>query len=122
MGANGSGLMTNMTEPHNGRYPFITPFIKLHNCDTYEGEFLTGGNHGHGIYTWSDGTRYEGEYLDSKNRGRDIETLSDRSRHEVEYCNVVKSAKKTPCVVYLVVGFVVLSLIVYFGISLFYFF
>ena len=101
---------------------FLHHLIQLHNGDTYEGEFLNGGNHGHDIYTWSDGTRYEGEYLDSKNRGRGIETLSDGSRHEVEYCNGVKSAKKTPCVVYLVVGFVVLSLIVYFGISLFYFF
>ena len=57
-GSNGSGVMANMVEPHNGRYPLI----KLHNVDTYEGEFLNGGKHGHGIYTWSDGTRYEGEY------------------------------------------------------------
>jgi hypothetical protein len=47
-------------------------------------------------------------------------TLPDGIRHEVEYSNGVKSSKKTPCVVNLVVGFVVLSLIVYFGISFFY--
>jgi hypothetical protein len=39
-------------------------------------------------------------------------TLSDGNRHEVEYCNGLKSSKKTPYVVDLVVGFVVLSLIV----------
>jgi len=28
--------------------------LQLHNGDTYEGEFLNGKKHGHGIYTWSD--------------------------------------------------------------------
>ena len=53
------------------------------------------------------------------------------SRHEVEYCNGVRSVKETPCeiglnkllsvLVGIVINFVVLSLIVYFGISFFYF-
>ena len=121
--ANGSSVMANRAEPRNGRYPLI----KLHNGDTYEGEFLNGKRHGHGIYTWSDGTRYEGEYRDNQKHGRGIETSSDGSRHEVEYCDGVKSAKKTPCAIDLdkltsfLVGIVVLSLTVYFGISLFYF-
>ena len=127
-GANGSGVMANMTEPRNGRYPLI----KLHNGDTYEGEFLNGAKHGHGIYTWSDGTRYEGEYRSGVKHGRGIETLSDGSRHKVEFRNgkMVKSAKEIPCAIDVeqlpsaVIGFVifvVLSLIVYFGISFFYF-
>ena len=81
-GANGSGMMTNTMEPHNGRYPLI----KFH-----------GKKHGQVIYIWSDGTRYEGKYRDNKKHGGDIETLSNGSRHEVEYCDGVKSAKETPC-------------------------
>ena len=80
-GANGSSVMVNMADPRNESYPLI----KLHNGDTYEGEFLSGGKHGHGIYTGSDVTRYEGEYHDNKEHGRSIETLSDVNRHEVEY-------------------------------------
>ncbi len=94
-GANGSSVMANRAEPRNGRYPLI----KLHNGDTYEGEFLNGKKHRHGIYTWSDGTRFEGEYRDNKKHGHGIYTWSDGSRHEVEYCDGVKSAKETQCAI-----------------------
>ena len=77
--------------------------------------------HRHGRYTWSDGKKYEGEFRDSKQHGRGIMTFSDGSRQEVEHCNGVRSAKKTPCAVDLVVGFAILSLLVYFGITFFYF-
>ncbi len=32
------------------------PLIKIHG-DTYEGEWLNGDMHGHGIYTWASGER-----------------------------------------------------------------
>ncbi len=46
---NGNGEMTQ----RNGKLPLI----KSDNGDAYEGEWLNGKQHGHGIYTWANGSR-----------------------------------------------------------------
>jgi hypothetical protein len=33
------------------------PLVKYGNGNAYEGEWLHGKRHGHGIYTWADGER-----------------------------------------------------------------
>ena len=33
------------------------PLIRLDDGNAYEGEWLNGKMHGHGIFTWPDGTR-----------------------------------------------------------------
>jgi hypothetical protein len=33
------------------------PLVKCGNGDAYEGEWLNGKQHGHGIFTWADGER-----------------------------------------------------------------
>jgi hypothetical protein len=35
----------------------ILPLVELDNGATYEGEWLNGKRHGHGIYTWASGER-----------------------------------------------------------------
>ena len=46
------------------------PLIKLHNGNTYQGEWRNGKMHGHGIYTWTTGDRFEGDWRDGKINGR----------------------------------------------------
>ncbi|MCP4700388.1 MAG: tetratricopeptide repeat protein, partial [Gammaproteobacteria bacterium] len=43
----------------------------------YEGGFHNGLMHGHGIYTWEDGSRYEGEFTNDKIQGFDIPESQD---------------------------------------------
>ncbi len=45
-------LSREMTQ-RNGKLPLI----QLDDGETYEGEWLNGKQHGHGIYTWPDGER-----------------------------------------------------------------
>jgi hypothetical protein len=47
-----SRVFFEMTQ-RNGKLPLI----KFDNGDAYEGEWLNGNKHGHGIYTWADGER-----------------------------------------------------------------
>jgi len=40
----------------NGKHPLF----KFDNGNAYEGEWLNGKMHGHGIYIWASGNSYEG--------------------------------------------------------------
>ena len=45
------------------------PLINFGNGCTYEGEWLTDKQHGHGTYTWPGGDRFHGDYRDDKFHG-----------------------------------------------------
>ena len=47
----------------------------------YEGEWLDGKYHGHGVYTFM-GTRYEGGWSAGERHGLGVETRSDGTRIE----------------------------------------
>jgi hypothetical protein len=48
----------------------------------YEGDFLNGKMHGHGVYTWPDGNRYIGEYLKGKKEGWGVYTWRNGKEYE----------------------------------------
>lgn len=48
----------------------------------YEGGWLEGKRHGHGVYTWPDGDKFEGEYVDDKKHGHGVYTWANGARYE----------------------------------------
>ena len=56
------------------------PLFKFDDGNSYEGVWLNGKQHGHGIYTWADGDRYEGDWRDDNQHGRGIKTWPDGAR------------------------------------------
>ena len=51
----------------------------------YEGGMRDGKPHGHGTYTFADGSRYEGEWRDGKPHGHGTYTRAHGRRHEGEW-------------------------------------
>ena len=56
------------------------PLVKFDDGNAYEGEWLNGKKHGHGIYTWTEGHRYEGDWRDGKRHGQGIGTWASKDR------------------------------------------
>ncbi len=51
----------------------------------YEGDFVAGLRHGHGIEEYPDGSRYEGEFRNNLKHGKGVLRFSDGSYYEGDF-------------------------------------
>jgi hypothetical protein len=57
------------------------------NGDQYEGDFVNGIMHGHGILKFASGNRYQGDMVNGKKSGKGIYTFANGSRYEGDFVN-----------------------------------
>ncbi len=58
--------------------------LTMSDGSSYEGQFLDGLRHGHGLYTYTNGNRYEGAFENDKRHGQGIYHYEDNERYEGE--------------------------------------